>query len=33
MAEKKDWKFVHDLAKDAKWTPGLHDTVMATLRK
>ncbi len=25
MAEKKDWKFVHDLAKDAKWTPGLRE--------
>jgi mannose-6-phosphate isomerase-like protein (cupin superfamily) len=25
MTEKKDWKFVHDLAKDANWTPGLRE--------
>ena len=25
MADKKDWKFVHDLAKDAEWTPGLRE--------
>ena len=22
---EKDWQFVHDLAKDAKWTPGLRE--------
>jgi len=25
MSEKKPWTFVHDLAADAKWTPGLRE--------
>lgn len=25
MQKPNDWKFVHDSAEDAKWTPGLRD--------